>query len=368
MLGSTPVTSMRLGSTLVWTRAAHYWFDVCGLLPGPMWVNELLTEGLHYISDGFNAILDQAENWYAELVSVIPVESAALTGGLISLNPPDTNAGICGVLTSTLGGLDPTDLQSGLIGLINGIPIFGGLLADILFPTALTDFNSIVGSIPILGDLGRMLGLIPNTDGSWENPINFIVDAVGDVLGWLTCDMINAETIEASIQYVVGGICNMARMLIPDGLVGLDPTSGIARFFPLVTADDGYLMTIVASLGDPGFYTRLFRRYINDGTGGAGVGISMTDSQLGIVRRVGNVDTVVADAGTYGVGDKLLLEQTGDVHTLYRNGSIAASWADNGHTAAKGASYRSMALEMSGAKEHMGPRRFSPGLLMVETM
>jgi len=282
------------------------------------------------------------------------------------LNPLDPAVGICGALSS-IGGTITDQLKDGVIGFLNGIPIIGGTLARLLqLPTQLSDFQSIIGVIPLVGDLARVLGLIPNDDGTWNDPVNLIVDTLGGVLGFITGGVIDVNTVQSALNFVIGGVCNAARLLIPDGLVSLDRTMSRLRYSTLTPGDDGYLETLVGSAGDSGFSTQLFRRFSNDGGGGAGVGIDLQDSALSIVRRVGGVDSLVAAGGSYTAGDMLRLEQAGDTHTLYRNGSIVTVWNDLAATAARGAGFRSMSVAMTGAKEFLGVRRFSPSLVYVE--
>jgi hypothetical protein len=370
-LGSTPVKEVRLGSTLVWSRAAGGVFEDCGFLNPGQWINETIGGGVEYISDGVNGIVDTAFDYYADIVAFLPNALGALAGvdvpgSLLGVNAPDPDEGICGVLSS-VGGLTDGDVQDGILGFINGIPIIGGFLPSVGgLPTTLDDINTLVGTIPIVGQLGRLLGLIPNEDGTFEDPVNMIVDAVGNVLGFITCGSITAETVETALGFVIGGICNQSRLLIPDGLLSLDLTTARTRLSDVFSGDDGWIRTQVGSLGSYGMATDVFRRFSNDGSGGSGVGYRLQDSVLSIIRRVGSTTTIMEDAGSYAAGDMIWMEQVGDVHTLFRNGIEVAEWDDVGNTASQGAGFRSAAMIMSGAKELLGPRQFSPGLISLE--
>jgi hypothetical protein len=251
---------------------------------------------------------------------------------------------------------------------MDGGDLLGDLLGDWLGGTL--DIDSIIGQVPILGDLAKQIGLIPDDLGNLLDPINYVIDEAGNVVGTLTCGRfknIGGSLLE-QVCYVIGVQNQSARMLIPDGLMSLDPRLSRFRHPVQTLGDDGWLEIEVAEAGAPGFATQVFRRYANDGTGARGVGMELKDSMVSLVRRVGGNDAIVKPAlGSFGPGSRIRLAQVGDTHTLFRDGiQLGEPWEDLGATAAKGALNRSVAMVMAGAKEFQGGRRFSPSLASLE--
>ena len=358
--GAVPVRQIYRGNTLVWQRTpVRDGFDWDGWLQG--WINEVCSgEDLgDLISDGLGMIVDGLGNVVGNTVAYVEGGANNL-GKLVATTGTSLVDAYCGVW----GGNSP---PGGLIGLVNGIPIIGGILADWLSGTL--DIDSIIGELPIVGDIARQIGLIPDDLGNLLDPLNYVIDAAGDVVGTITCGRyknIGGGTLEG-ICYVIGVVNQAARVMVPDGLLALDRVTSRVRHPNLLPADDGWLEFQVAEAGSPGFATQEYRRYANDGTGDRGVGVDLRDNRASIVRRVGGVETVVApDLGTFGPGSNLRLDQLGNVHTLYRDGIELGEWIDSTGTAATGAANRSVALVMNGAKELLGQRRFSPSLNYIE--
>lgn len=168
--------------------------------------------------------------------------------------------------------------------------------------------------------------------------------------------------------YHAGVEGNACRLVLPDGLSSQARVDSRFRHVVQVTADDGDLEIRVAHNGTLDYTTQVFRRYSTDGTGAAGVGINLSQSRAGIVRRAAGVDTIMANGGLFGGGSVLRLNQTGNTHTLYRGGSNnpIATWNDTAATASRGSTFRSIALHVQAAKEALGPRRFSPSLDYIQ--
>lgn len=370
-LGTLAINNVYLGTTPVWSRATVGGWGSDGFLD---WINELCTDPSGLLSDPFGNIVDGLGNPIGQLVSFVQGGAKEL-GTLISSANTSVADAYCGVW----GGSAPPD---GLIGLINGIPVVGPLvggaaksildLLESLFggddPDPVASVESIIGTVPVVGQLAQMIGLSPDSAGALTDPLNFVVDELGAVVGTLTCGQFTPTGgAGEGICYVIGVVGQAARMLIPDGLVSLTPQTSRLRNPTQVVGDDGWLETQVAQIGDPTYITQAFRRYVNSGTGASGVGIDFRNSQLSIVRRVGGTDTLVApNLGRFSSGDVQRLIQAGDVHTLYNNGELLGSWNDSTHTAATGSGNRSVAMVMQGAKEFQGTRRFSPSLASIQ--
>lgn len=370
-LGTTPINAIYLGTTQVWSRAAiRDDFDNDGFLG---WINELCTDPGALISDPFGGLVDGLGNPIGSLVGLIQ-ERGQQIGTLISSANTDVAEAYCGMW----GGTAPPD---GLVGLLNGLPVIGPLaggalkafldLLESIFGGGgdpLDSVESIIGKVPVFGQLGQIIGLSPDSEGNLADPINFIVDGFGAVVGTLTCGQFTPTGGAAEgVCYVIGVVGQMARMLIPDGLISLTPQASRLRFPTLLASDDGYLETQVSNIGAPDFVTQLFRRYANNGGGASGVGIDLRNSMLSLVRRVGGTDTLVKpNLGAFANGDVLRLVQEGNVHSLFRNGELLDAWTDGTGTAAVGAANRSVAMLMQGAKDFQGARRFSPALNYLE--
>lgn len=161
-----------------------------------------------------------------------------------------------------------------------------------------------------------------------------------------------------------------ARINIPDDLPFLGLQEDRVRYNAAqVAGDDGHIRVKIATMGDgTGFFaarSQAFRR-LSNAAYSHGVGIELSNSQLSIVRRVGSVDTPMANCGTYQPGDEADLVQLGNVHTMLRNGNDVGAWNDSGATASKGSGFRSIGLMFSGGKDFFGPRRLSPAFDYVE--
>ncbi|QWY84385.1 hypothetical protein SEA_KNOCKER_43 [Mycobacterium phage Knocker] len=358
--GGTPVRQIYRGNTLVWQRTAvSDGFDWDGWLDN--WINELCSgEDIgDLISDGLGGIVDGIGNVVGQTVAF--VEGGANGLGKLVAN---TGTSLVDAYCGAWGGTSP---PNGLIGLVNGIPIFGPILADWLEGDL--DIDSIIGELPVFGPIAKQIGLIPDDLGNLLDPINYVVDAAGDVVGTITCGKyknIGGGALEG-ICYVIGVVNQSARMMVPDGLLNLDRQIGRMRHPTLLTSDDGWLDIQVAEQGSPDMVTQVFRRYANDGSGARGVGIDLRNNMASIVRRVGGVETLVApNLSGFGPATRFRLEQLGNVHTLIRDGIPVGEWPDNTATAASGANNRSVAMVMQGAKELWGARRFSPSLNYVE--
>jgi hypothetical protein len=356
--GTIPIREVRRGTALVWSRSAiHDGFDWDGFLRD--WINELCSGGDpgQLISDGLGGIIDGLDNEIGQVVA--HVEGGINSLGKLVATGSDT---LIDAYCSAWGGSAPPD---GLVGLINGIPLIGSTLGDWLsdFLKGNVDITSLIGTIPVVGELGKMIGLLPDQLGQLLDPLNYIVDTLGNVVGTLTCGQFQgiSSSILENVCYVIGVVGQSARMLIPDGLMSLNKQISRYRHPTLLGSDDGWLEVQLSSIGSPGFATQAFRRYVNNGTGASGVGIDVRDSAASIVRRVGSVDTLVAPAlGGVGPGSVLRLDQAGNVHTLLRDGEPLGSWTDGTGTAPLGAAYRSVAMAMQAAKEFGGTRLFSP--------
>lgn len=359
--GDTPVRQIYRGNTLVWQRSVvSDGFDWDGWLQN--WINELCSgEDIgDLISDGLGGIVDGIGNVVGQTV-------AHVEGGVNGLGTlvAKTGTSLVDAYCGAWGGTAPPD---GLIGLVNGIPIIGGFLADWLEGDL--DIDSIVGKLPVIGNIAKQIGLIPDDLGNLLDPINYVVDELGNVVGTITCGKyknIGGGALEG-ICYVIGVVNHAARVMVPDGLLNLDKQVARMRHPNTLLSDDGWLEVQVAEQGSPGMATQVFRRYANDGSGARGVGIHLADNMAGIVRRVGGVETVVKPAlGGFGPTSRLRLEQLGNTHTLLRDGvPLGEPWVDATNTAASGANNRSVAMVMNGAKELWGTRRFSPSLNYVE--
>lgn len=359
--GDSPVRQIYRGNTLVWQRTAvSDGFDLDGWLQN--WINELCNSGDigDLISNGVGGIVDGIGNVVGQTVAFVQDKGNGI-GTLVA----ETGTSLVDAYCGAWGGSSPPD---GLIGLVNGIPIFGGILADWL--SGELDITSIIGKLPVVGDIAKQIGLIPDDLGNLLDPINYVVDELGNIVGTITCGKyknIGGGAIEG-ICYIIGVVNHAARLQMPDGLMNLDKQVGRMRHPSLLPSDDGWLEVQVAESGSPGMATQVFRRYANDGSGARGVGIHMVDNMAGIVRRVGGVETVVKPAlGGFGPSSRLRLEQLGNTHTLLRDGiPLGDPWVDATNTAASGAANRSVAMVMTGAKELWGSRRFSPSLNYLE--
>jgi len=357
--GGTQRAHVYRGSNLIWTGAAvRDDFNRDGWLSD--WINELWLGDLgHLFSDIWGRLVDGLGNLVGNTVHFVTDAVSMAVNGVGKL-VANVGQGLTEAYCGAWGG---TAAPNGLVGMVNNIPIIGHGLAEWL--TGAINITKLVGQIPIIGDLGKMIGLIPDAvSHALSDPINFIVNGIGDVLGKLTCGAFKPTAGgNEAVGYVIGKSGGAARMLVPDGLLSLNKQFSRMRHPTKTPGDDGWLNVRIAQPGSAGYGTQVFRRYSNDGGAAAGVGLDIRDNRVGIVRRVGGNNVIVAPALTdYGAGTRLWLDQTGDVHTLYRDGIEVGDWEDTSHTAAKGANYRSAAMVMAGSKELFGTRKFSPSL------
>lgn len=358
MRGTTPINEIRRGSELRWSRAViHDGFDVPGILE--RWINELRAGDLGALC------LDITGTIRDGLGNIIGTTVKFVEGGVNGIGKLVNTAGTT-LIDAYCGAWGGTAAPDGLIGLINGIPIFGPTVSDWL--SGDFDIESIIGQIPVISEIGRLIGLFPDVEGNLLDPINYVVNAVGEVIGVLSCGEFKPTGgAFEGVCFVIGSLGNAARMLVPDGLMSLSTQVSRVRHETLLPGDDGFIETQIAELGDPGFATQLFRRFANDGSGARGVGMDFRNSQVSIVRRLASANVLVApDVASYGAADTFRMYQAGNVHTLYKNGEPVTVWDDSTGTAASGASNRSVAMMMQSAKELSGARLFSPSLNYVD--
>ena len=182
-----------------------------------------------------------------------------------------------------------------------------------------------------------------------------------------------------SADYNIGISSGTAQVQIPDGIIGgqYSLNSPQVRFtLHDAPGDDGYVEVGVASQGDSksltstsGYVTDVWHRLdsgvpVTHGprTYQSAVGIRLTAGQCSIVAKVGGADNVQVGCGSFQAGDIMRLIAVGNTHTLYRNGGRVGQWNDSGSTVPKGSAFRSMGIRADGAKDTLGPRRFSPAL------
>lgn len=389
-LGSTTVSRIMYGSTMIWGGGgdAVIWedFNLAGTLWN--WFIDFVTDvagqivasvtGLGglittTISDQWGQLYNGVGTFVGAISKFVPVidTSSGNPGIIISQIPQSLTTALCtGV--SAVGGWVDTATSGGLVGFLNGLPIIGGafkwlqeFFADPV--TTLTSVVSAIGSMPVIQDLANLMGIVQDAvTGAIADPQNFVTNAIGDVLGVVSCGQFNLHAGGSkTVTYPIGSIGNLGRILIPDGLVSLSPTTGWARSENL-TSDDGYLQIGVGSSGNQGEATRVFRRYDESGAISSGVGLHLVDGQVSIDRLVGTTETLVVPAmAPYAPGDDLMLTQVGDVHTAYRNGQRIGEWEDNSRTAGVGVGKRAVGMAMTGSQDLMGPRTFSPALRYV---
>jgi hypothetical protein len=223
-----------------------------------------------------------------------------------------------------------------------------------------------IGSTPIVGIKQGAVDVLSVRQGSalvWSKSTLYDgFDANGDLgANW-------AEE-SSSGAYKAGVVNNACRLAIPDGLIDAAFMTSAFRWSASVCdGDDGYLEVQLGSRGDSdaGFYSSAWRRAPDAGGFASGVGLQFAGSQVAIVGRVSSVSTVRAACGACDAGEAFRLIQAGNVHSLYRNGDFAGEWNDSGATVPKGSGLRSMVVEVSGAKDFFGPRRFSPSFDNIE--
>lgn len=178
-----------------------------------------------------------------------------------------------------------------------------------------------------------------------------------------------------STDHKIGILDGRARLLLPDGLLGGFWDYRISQYrynVATLADDDGFVETRPASRGDSasltapfGYFTNVFGR-LSDAAFTNGVGIAMSAGHLWIVHRTISLDFLVADCGTYQPGDTLRLLYAAYLFTMLKNGTDVGQWNDSGHTSSKASGFRSMGMRCDGAKDLLGPRRFSPSLEYVQ--
>lgn len=387
-IGAEPVIMAYYGSNKLWTNPSVIAddFNLLGFLW--TWINQFvndagagLSNGLSGIenlfSDGLGGIVDAGGNLVGTVAKFLPTidTSSGNPGIILSQIPSEIATSICADL-NTIGGDLSSIGKGGLIGLINGLPVIGGALqwVESLFSSGnpLETIKNLVGGIPVVGDLATLIGVVGDeADGVLADPLNFVVDDLGNVLGTLSCGLFQPSANGSDTQnvlYPIGVVGGVAKMLIPDGLVSLSTQTSTMRNQNATVGDNGWVQATVASQGDIGYFTQIWRRWTTAGTTGAnatsGVGIDLRDGIASIVRRVNGVDTIVAPGlSAFTAGDVVHLNQAGNTHTLYINGQLAGQpWVDSGGTAHVGNLYRAVAMTMQGGQDLNGPRRFSPSL------
>lgn len=375
-LGQRQITNLFLGQRQVYQTNGDA-FNFAGFLND--WIMDLVSASQAGLGDNINAIISDGQgnlvNYQNQIKGIIAAYTPKIDtsgknfGVILSQIPQEIQAALCAgndALGNFLTGL----FSDGLVGFLNGLPIIGGwfqwLEGVFASPDPLGQITSLWGTIPINATMAKYMGILQDElTGNTSDPFNFIVNAAGDVLAALTCGKyrLQGSSSTVPITYPIGSIGNMVQMLVPDGLVGLGTQTSRSRYQDPTIVDDGYVEAIAGSTGDKGLYTQVFRRYSSDGSSSAGVGLELMDSTVSIVRRVASVDAIIKpNVCAFARGDKLRLHESGDTHTVYRNGNQVGQWVDSVGSAHVGAQYRSIAMVMQASKELLGPRRYSPML------
>lgn len=180
----------------------------------------------------------------------------------------------------------------------------------------------------------------------------------------------------SSTDYKIAVHDGVCRLDLPDGLIVQAMRSSKARHVTQHPSDDGYIECRPATKGNgtppifsgATYVTELFRRCNNTGsTHTTGVGMRLRESQLFIVGRNNTGFTLEKQAcGSFAANDIIRLKSVGNIHTMYRNGTIVGVWDDSTVTAPGGASNRSVMVRCDASKDLLGPRRFSPALDYIE--
>lgn len=382
--GANPVNSIYRGGSLIWTGAPIFdGFDNSGWLNN--WINELLSgDPAALVSDHLGQLWDGLNNFVGSVVAFVQGGTNQL-GQLVTHTGTALVDAYCAAWGGTapatgggpgtplgIGGGGTTPVPSGLLGLINGIPLIGPYINSALsqvinLVTHPSDIFSLIGTIPVIGNLASAIGLIPDQiTGVISAPLNFIIDKLGAVLGTLTCGAYTptAAMVSEDIQYVIGMINQRARMLIPSGVLSLNTQTSRYRWPTPLTNDDGFVEVRLADAGNgPGMMTEVFRRYSDSGFH-QGTGMYFIDGTVGIVHRASDADSLVSGGvASAGGGDRFRLVQAGSTHTLFKNGQNIGSASG---IAAPGAGSRSVGMLMQGGKEHLGPVQNSASLDYLE--
>jgi len=121
--------------------------------------------------------------------------------------------------------------------------------------------------------------------------------------------------------------------------------------------DDGYIATVVTTVGDyglasTGLVTILWRRSDSDFTNGVGMQIDGSTNTVSIISRVFSSNTVQPADLSFQPGDILELKQTGDQHKLTVSGATASFtvWNDTLSEVSQGSAFRRMALTLQGSR------------------
>lgn len=175
----------------------------------------------------------------------------------------------------------------------------------------------------------------------------------------------------SSTDYKIGITDERSRVQIPDGIIGGFWDYRISRMrwnAETLSGDDGFVEARVATSGDNasatslvGYRTDVMGRVSNDDFSD-GVGFRLNAGQCWIVSRIDDSDDERADGGPYQPGDVIQMTFTSNTHRLFINGEQVAVWEDEDPLAASGSGYRSLGIRQEGAKDLLGPRRFSPAL------
>lgn len=173
-------------------------------------------------------------------------------------------------------------------------------------------------------------------------------------------------------DYVLGVDNQMARVQLPDGLVGgvFSLRTSVARYTAQTAlSDTGFIEVRAGSRGDSwslaspsGYTSTVYGRANNQGsTLTNGAGIYLRAGSCGICY-VGALDDCVEvlDCGGFQAGQVLRLAYSGTTYTLTVNGILRATWTDTGNKVSIGADYRTLAMRSQAAKDALGARRFAP--------
>lgn len=176
-----------------------------------------------------------------------------------------------------------------------------------------------------------------------------------------------------SLDYVASVNAGRLRLGIPDGLPGLvERISQMTYTGAAATGEDGWLEILVASIGDSiptvfgdlNFVTQVFARMPGRGFTD-GVGIDLRASQLSLVHRRDSMNRR-EPCGAFAAGDLIRMDWSGPDYTMALNGHQVGEWTDKDRQVRTGPGYRHLGVRVDGAKELLGPRRFSPALDWVE--